>query len=311
MDFRELTYVTMVAECKSVTAAAKKLYISQPSLSQILSKVEQDVGVKLFDRNASPITLTYAGEKYVETARKILSLNKNLRRELMDICQGVKGKIRLGIPKERAGYMLPSVLKRFREQYPLVEVIIFEAHTGELIELMEKGKLDLFISPRKAEDLPLGMRAELIYQERLFLLAAPGAITREYCLSGNEEIVDLTKLRNMPIILLKKGHEIRKRVDAVLKEHKIVPSHVMEISSCISAVQLADGGVGYTFVPQRAVDVLGGTDKFCCYRFSRKEESWDVQVVCREDAYLDRSERHLIELMKETFAAAGGIGTDA
>lgn len=258
MDFRELTYVTMVAECKSVTAAAKKLYISQPSLSQILSKVEQDVGVKLFDRNASPITLTYAGEKYVETARKILSLNKNLRRELM-----------------------------------------------------EKGKLDLFISPRKAEDLPLGMRAELIYQERLFLLAAPGAITREYCLSGNEEIVDLTKLRNMPIILLKKGHEIRKRVDAVLKEHKIVPSHVMEISSCISAVQLADGGVGYTFVPQRAVDVLGGTDKFCCYRFSRKEESWDVQVVCREDAYLDRSERHLIELMKETFAAAGGIGTDA
>ena len=56
MDFRELTYVTMVAECKSVTAAAKKLYISQPSLSQILSKVEQDVGVKLFDRNASPIT---------------------------------------------------------------------------------------------------------------------------------------------------------------------------------------------------------------------------------------------------------------
>ncbi len=301
MDFRELTYVTMVAECKSVTAAAKKLYISQPSLSQILSKVEQDVGVKLFDRNASPITLTYAGEKYVETARKILSLNKNLRRELMDICQGVKGKIRLGAPTERVGYMLPSVLKRFREQYPLVEVIIFEAHTDELIELMEKGKLDLFISARRTEELPLGMKTELIYREPLFLLAAPGAITRELYLEGDEGTVDLTKLRKMPVILLKKGQEIRKRADAILKKHKIVPAQVIEISSCISAVQLADGGVGYTFVPQRAVDVLGGRDKFCCYRFSRKEERWEVHVAWREDAYLDRSERCLIDLMKEVF----------
>ncbi|MCI9163625.1 MAG: LysR family transcriptional regulator [Lachnospiraceae bacterium] len=301
MDFRELTYVTMVAECKSVTAAAKKLYISQPSLSQILSKVEQDVGVKLFDRNASPITLTYAGEKYVETARRILSLNKNLRRELMDICQGARGKIRLGIPTERAGYMLPAVLKHFREQYPLVEVVIFEAHTDELIELMEKEKLDLFISPRRAEDLPAGMKAELIYQERLFLLAAPGAIAGEHCKNRKERTVDLAKLKDMPVILLKKGHEIRKRADAILKKHKIVPARVMEISSCISAVQLADGGLGYTFVPQRAVDVLGGEERFCCYHFSDKEESWGVHVVCREDAYLDRPERYLIDLMKETF----------
>ena len=72
MDFREMLYITTVADCRSITAAARKLYISQPSLSHIVSKVEQDVGVKLFDRGTSPLTITYAGEKYVETARKIL-----------------------------------------------------------------------------------------------------------------------------------------------------------------------------------------------------------------------------------------------
>ena len=81
MDFREMLYITAVADCRSVTAAAKRLYISQPSLSYIISKVEQDVGVKLFDRRTYPLTLTYAGEKYVDTARKILLLNDNLRKD--------------------------------------------------------------------------------------------------------------------------------------------------------------------------------------------------------------------------------------
>ena len=93
MDFREMTYITTIADCGSITAAARKLYISQPSLSYIVSKVEQETGAKLFERKNYPLTLTYAGEKYVETARKILSLNDNMRRELMDITGGEKGMI--------------------------------------------------------------------------------------------------------------------------------------------------------------------------------------------------------------------------
>ena len=111
MDFREMLYITTVADCRSITAAARKLYISQPSLSHIVSKVEQDVGGKLFDRGTSPITITYAGEKYVETARKILLMSDNLRKELIDAGLGEKGRIVFGMPTERAGYMLPAVIQ--------------------------------------------------------------------------------------------------------------------------------------------------------------------------------------------------------
>ena len=122
MDFRELTYISTVADCKSVTAAAKKLYISQPSLSYIISKVEADVGVKLFDRKTNPLSLTYAGKKYVETAKEILRLRDNLRRELTEIGAGETGEINIGIPTERAGYMLPRVAGKFHESFPRVQL---------------------------------------------------------------------------------------------------------------------------------------------------------------------------------------------
>ena len=301
MDFREMTYITTVADCGSITAAARKLYISQPSLSYIVSKVEQDVGVKLFERKNYPLTLTYAGEKYVETARKILALSGNLRRELMDIGGGEKGRISVGIPTERAGYMLPEALKRFRQQFPGIEVRLYEANSDNLLELLGKDEINFYIIPRSRAELPEGVKAELIYREKLYLVAGPGVITPGRLKEGSSHVVNLGKLREEQFILLKKGHAIRKKADSLLKRHRISPEHIMEVSSCISAVQLADAGLGVTIVPERAVEVLGGPDRFCCYQYTDEPDVWDVNAVYKEDAYLDRAERHLIDLLKEVF----------
>ncbi len=302
MDFREMTYITAVADCGSITAAAKKLYISQPSLSYIVSKVEQDVGVKLFDRKNYPLTLTYAGEKYVGTARKILALSGNLRRELMDIGAGEKGRISFGISTERAGYMLPEVLKRFKQRFPGVEVSLLEAKSDELLENLLKDEINFYVIPRSRAELPEGVKVELIYKERLFLVAGPGVVTPEMTKDGEGRTVNLSALKQQPFILLKRGHAIRKKADTVLKRFKIRPAQLMEVSSCVSAVQLASAGLGVTIVPERAVEVLGGADRFCCYSYTEEPDVWNVNVVYKEDAYLDRSERCLIDLMKEVFA---------
>lgn len=301
MDFREMVYITTVADLRSVTAAAKKLYISQPSLSYIISKVEQDVGVKLFDRKNYPLTLTYAGEKFVDAARKILLLNDNLRRELVDIGLGEKGKISFGIPTERAGYMLPAVIREFQNQYPLVEVRLVEAKADELIQSLMRDEIDFFVLPQSTGELPAGVQAELVYKERLLLVAGPGVIN---CDPGNVKTADLDEIKHLPFIQLKKGHSIRKKTDSVFKQHKISPHVVMEVSSCITAVQLAASGLGITIVPQRAVEVLGGMDKFNCYQYSEEPDTWDVDVVYKEDVYLDRAERFFIDLMKRTFGKA-------
>ncbi len=301
MDFREMTYITTVADLGSITAAAKKLYISQPSLSYIVAKVEQDAGVKLFDRKNYPLTLTYAGEKYVETARKILLLNDNLRKQLSDIAGGEKGLICFGIPTERAGYMLPEVLKRFYRLYPGVEVRLQEAGSDELLEKLQKDEIHFYIIPKGRAEFPENIRTERIYKERLYLVAGEGVITPDRMKEGSDGVVSLARLKEEPFILLKKGHAIRRKADALLKRHHVTPEHIMEVSSCVSAVQLASAGLGVTIVPERAVEVLGGPDRFCCYSYTEEPDTWDVNVVYKEDAYLDRPERRLIDLMKEVF----------
>ncbi len=302
MDFREMLYITTVADYQSVTAAAKKLYISQPSLSYIISRVEEDVGVRLFERKNGPFKLTYAGERYVETARKILLMNENMRGELRDMGQGDKGMVHFGIPTERAGYMLPRVLKTFRSQYPAAEVRFQEAKSEELFRLLMRDEIRFFVLPGNRSKRTGAVKTEGIYKERLFLVAGPGAVPEEAVTAGKEvPRVALERLEGLPFILLKEGHAIREKVDQVLEKHGILPEVFMEISSCISAVQLASAGLGITIVPQRALDVLGGAERFCCYQYGEEPDSWDINAIYKKEVYLTQMERCFIELMKKEF----------
>ena len=309
MDFREMLYITTVADCRSITAAARKLYISQPSLSHIVSKVEQDVGVKLFDRGTSPLTITYAGEKYVETARKILLMSDNLRKELID---AEKGRINFGMPTERAGYMLPAVIPEFKKQYPGIELQVMEAKSDELLQAILRDDISFYVIPRSQGELPVGLKAESIYREQLLLVAEGSMLTEDMFLDESSVLnmtegkrknrcVNLSKMANLPFVMLKKGHAIRKKTDLVLRQYGIDPKIMIELSSCISAVQLAAAGLGVAIVPQRAIDALGGMERFNCYDFSVTPEFWSVNAVYKEDMYLGRAERFLIDLMKQKF----------
>lgn len=315
MDFRELTYITAVADERSVTEAAKKLYISQPSLSYIIGKVEEDLGVKLFDRKTNPISLTYAGEKYVESAREILRMRDNMRREMTDIGHGQKGRINIGIPNERAGYMLPRVIRRFRKQYPNVEIRLQESRSEEIIRYLMMDKIAFCVLPGDQSSLPPAIETEFIYRENLYMVAGENVIPDDmFWNSGNPDEdfpknasgrklrrADLKKMKSMPFILMKRGQYIRKKTDSIFKKAGYFPKEVMEVSGCLTAVQLADAGMGITIVPERAILALGGFQNFHCCLYSDRQDSWDVNAVYKEDTYLDRAERTLIDTMKDVF----------
>lgn len=147
MDFRELQYVITVADCQNITQAAKQLYISQPSLSYALGQIEKEVGAKLFDRSQQPIVLTDAGRIYVKGAREILQKRTDIKNRLADLREGQGAKISLGIPAERAGYMLPAIINRFRAKFPDSEFFIKEAGTEELMEMLKNNKVTFLIVP--------------------------------------------------------------------------------------------------------------------------------------------------------------------
>ncbi|MEN6314888.1 MAG: LysR family transcriptional regulator, partial [Clostridiaceae bacterium] len=145
MDFRQLHYMLKVAEEKSFSKAAKKLYISQPSLSQYISNVEQQLGVRLFDRTTNPLTLTYAGELYEETAKNILYLKDQLLSQMDDIANLQRGHITIGISPFRSTYFLPTILPLFKKNYPGIDVSLAEGTMAELLELAINGATDFSI----------------------------------------------------------------------------------------------------------------------------------------------------------------------
>lgn len=300
MEFRELTYISTIAECGSFTDAANLLYISQPSLSHMVARVEKRLGVRLFDRSRFPLMLTYAGEVYLRYAEKILSSSQLMEHELRDIAQSKAGRIRVGIPYERAAYMLPKITPRFREEYPGIQLEVTDASGATLIELLERGRIDFAIMP-VYEDHP-DMESQLIYQEELLLSAAPEMITSEDLVPGTSDVVDVTRLRDKPFILQKEGKAIRVAIDLLLEGFHIKPYISQVISGNMAAYGLSCSGMGVAIVPEITIRLSGKNAQGKLFHLASKVPVfWEVKAVYRKKAYMGEVENRFIEIAQEIF----------
>lgn len=299
MDFKQMSYMVKVAECQNITKAAKELYVSQPSLSQFIAKTEEELGVKLFDRSASPLSLTYAGEKYIEAAKEILRINKEIKDELQDIAGYQKGRISLGIPSERGGYMLPPILRKFKEKYPGIEVKTREANTDFLLEELKKGKVDLIIVPDR--NLPKELEGQLIYEEELLFVAGDGVIGRDRCLDGYANVIDWNKIGSLPFIVLKKGQGSRRKCEEIFRFHHLEPDIIFETNSNSTALRMAASGLGVALVPEMTVNLFRGAQRFNTYSLDITPVTWNVLAVYRRDTYQNRAQKEFIKIATEIF----------
>ncbi|MGB4588717.1 MAG: LysR family transcriptional regulator [Clostridiaceae bacterium] len=296
MDFRKLAYIVEVAKEGSVTAAANKLYISQPALSQILAQVEKEVGMKLFDRKETPMRLTYAGELYLATAKEILTEYETLKRKLLDVREGDEGQIKLGIPVERAGYMLPEILTLFQQSFPKVSLKL-EEHGGKtLLYLLKNHEVDLVILPKSKKNYGDEFDTRLIYEEEIFIVSSKPLVE-----AFNGSHIDVKNLKSYPFILVKEGHAIRTRTNSIFEAAEISPEILLETTSNLTAVQMAQSGLGLAIVPKRTVDVLSCKGSLFTYSIGKEKETWDVELISLQGHYFTRSEEYLIKLMQEEF----------
>lgn len=142
MTSRELEYIKTVADEKSISSAARKLYIAQPSLSQSLQRIEENLGAKLFNRTPSGLTLTYAGERCYQMACQVLKIYSDFEAEISDINQLKTGRIVMGTTNHLGTVILPEILLEFKENSPSVELEILEDNTGNLEAKLLTGAMD-------------------------------------------------------------------------------------------------------------------------------------------------------------------------
>ena len=172
MVLHNYEYFVAIVEAGSLTKAAEHLYVSQPSLSQYLKRLEASLGVELFDRSTSPLRLTYTGERYYQYVLQMMKLDENVRREFQDIKNQTSGRLRLGVALWRGACLLPDVFPTFHQQYPDIHIELTEGRSVQLEAALMNDKIDLAVMnlPRTLDYSKLV--SEIVCEERL-LIAAP------------------------------------------------------------------------------------------------------------------------------------------
>lgn len=237
MNLKQARCIRAIAQEGGVTAAARKLYVSQPALSQMLRQIEEELGAALFDRSVTPFRLTYAGEKALDAAGIILAAHRRLENQMQEIRQENSGRLRLGISVQRAGQVLPLALPWFAMQYPHVSLELTERGSADLEELVSRGEVDLALAAIESTSTRLEYR--LIEKEVIGILAGRGAALAERYPSGGT--VDIEEAASETFISLKAGHSVRVVQDLLFRQHGMDPKILLETDSLEVAKRVALG----------------------------------------------------------------------
>ena len=166
MRFDKRTYFITVAETKNISKAAQILHVSQPSLSQYISRLEEDIGWKLLNRNSNPITLTEAGELYLEYLREVMAAADRFSDKLNNLKSQYADSIRIGLPSQLYGPMFNDFVGAFMRKYPSVNVVAKEGTSIALRDMLIRGEVDIAIH-HTDDDTDSRFQRYIMYKERL------------------------------------------------------------------------------------------------------------------------------------------------
>lgn len=149
MNLQQIEYIMTVAEERSFSKASKRLFITQPSLSQVISKVEKSLGTQLFDRSTNPLQITQAGNVFIKHAKEIIKADEMLRKEISELSEMKKGILKIGINQSYATCLLVPSINEFSKIYSDIEIKVYETSCQELEKMLTEGDIDFAITSGK------------------------------------------------------------------------------------------------------------------------------------------------------------------
>lgn len=300
MNFRQLEYFMAIYNEGSINKAAQSLYISQPALSQHLRRLEDELGVRLFDRSTSPLTLSYAGKAYLDVATQILYKHHEGLKMLQDIKDLHLGELTLGIPENRATQVLPLVLPPFMKAYPGIKINIIEAKAIELEKHILAGDIDfaMMLSPFKT---PL-IRFTPLFDEEI-LLAAPEKWAQELQIAGRMEypIIHPQACAGKPFIVLNSDHRLRSIFDKNFLEFR--PHIVLECPNVDLAHHLSSGGLGLTLVSQLSASLAPFKNTLQYFHISPEPIGWTLGICYHREKYVSKAMDAFINMAKKQLSS--------
>ena len=253
MELHQIRYFLAVAETGTFTRAAKKCFVSQPSLSQQLIKLEHELGQPLFDRLGRRAELTEGGQRFLDRARGILFEVEDAVRAVRD--DGRSGRVRLGVLPSIGPYLLPEVLKRARAVLPDLSVTIHEDFRTHLIEQISAGRLDLFLGSLPPEKPELEVE-HLFFEDLMVALSADHPLASAHRVRPQD-------LEDQKLILLGEASSLGLQTTRFFGAHRISLKIAAQCAQVQSVKALVAAGVGIAIIPRMAID---GTESNMAFR---------------------------------------------
>lgn len=292
MTITQLKYVLAVAEHKNFTLAAEKCFVTQPTLSMQIQKIEEELDIQIFDRTKKPIQLTEIGQKIVNQSKNIVNEADRIQ-DIVDQQKGfIGGEFRLAIIPTVMPTLLPMFLNNFIKKFPKVKLVIEELNTAEIITKLKNGHLDAAIAVTPLEDEKI---KEIVLYYEPFVAYIP-----ENHRSFHQKEIEVTDLNMNEILLLQDGHCFR---DGILNLCKSLSSEEksnfqIESGSFETLIKLADEGLGTTLLPYLHTLDLPEKDALKLKHFVEPKPAREVSLIFPKNEL----KIHIIDALRSTIA---------
>jgi LysR family hydrogen peroxide-inducible transcriptional activator len=246
MEVHQLRYFCAVAETGNFTRAAEREQVAQPSLSQQIMKLEEELAVRLFDRLGRSVRLTDMGQMFLPRARAILSELRAAKEEVAQRQSSVSGPISVGVIPTIAPYFMPTRIAAFSRRYPEAALTVVEDVTVRLMDRLRAGLLDLAVMalPARGHDL----ECYPLRTERLFAILPKGHRL------GKKRSLLMKELREEPFLLLRDDHCFRETSIEICKRARMMPQVIFESGQFSSILGMVGAGLGVSIVPEMALE---------------------------------------------------------
>lgn len=296
MNEKHMQYVLTVLKEGSFTNAAKKLYVSQPSLSQIIKTAESNLGAPIFDRSTDPITLTPAGQLYVEAARQVTTISTNLRKQVEELSKEEFGTIRLGISVQRGMELLPELYPRFKKRFPHVGLELHEQGSATMEKSVLEGEVGIALLttfPRHEE-----LVYDLIQEEKLVLIVNRECELAKRIAPGTP--IDILEARDETFISSQSGHSVRTIQDSLFITRDMKP----KIDLITISIEVGKHVVAASPVVMACPDSYVETDNlpdsaYFSYPILGVENPRHFYACYRKDMYITKYMKGFLEILHE------------
>lgn len=299
MNSRQLQYAVILSEMRNFSQVAEELDISQPALSKQIISLENELGVKIFDRSTTPITLTPAGEFFIGKARELLFEEDVLLKTIERYKSGESGKLTIGISPFRSLYLMPPIVKALKERYPGLHVSLCEYGRTQLHRGIAEGLYDFAITNLPVDDAALDV---IPLEKDNLVLAVPNALLHHIKVhtekkSASPTFVELADCESLPFVVLSQGQEMRQLFDKLCKIAQIHPQIYVEVVGITTAWTMVQAGIAATILPKQFIQADIKSSDVTLFELKQDTYVRQSAIVTRRGQYISEYAKYAMELL--------------